>query len=58
MKLSIASKFWSSVVLTGNRSEIIGANGEVLFWSSVVLTGNRSMSYPTGHCSSFGVASF
>ena len=35
--------FWSSVVLTGNRSNARNSAGSTSFWSSVVLTGNRSI---------------
>ena len=39
-----SERFWSSAVLTGNRTAIIELSVGQVFWSSAVLTGNR-----TGH---------
>ena len=34
--------FWSSVALTGNKTEIVDAMRPPEFWSSVALTGNKT----------------
>ena len=35
-------KFWSSVTLTGNETDVLLNRAETEFWSSVTLTGNET----------------
>ena len=56
--LAGALSFWSSVVLTGNRT-IAAINGKTReFWSSVVLTGNRTRVIASPSTLGFGAVSF
>ena len=38
--------FWSSAVLTGNRTNVRPSHRKCKFWSSAVLTGNRTSKCP------------
>ena len=40
--------FWSSAVLTGNRTLTFAGIGLETFWSSAVLTGNRTVHSASG----------
>ena len=50
--------FWSSVVLTGNRTAPSIVILYTLFWSSVVLTGNRTYAHSLNDLEGFGAVSF
>ena len=38
----LAALFWSSVALTGNKTDGDLTKREIEFWSSVALTGNKT----------------
>ena len=50
--------FWSSAVLTGNRTRGYVQRLARTFWSSAVLTGNRTLRLPMFILLSFGAVPF
>mgnify|MGYP001672732534 CR=1 len=50
--------FWSSAVLTGNRTRTKDGSLKPKFWSSAVLTGNRTASSSIGDLPRFGAVPF
>ena len=53
MIVAILSSFWSSAVLTGNRTRRRRRSTQEQFWSSAVLTGNRTSRLQQWECSRF-----
>ena len=51
-------EFWSSAVLTGNRTVIRKKKQFLKFWSSAVLTGNRTRWTYQVFCPCFGAVPF
>ena len=41
----MSDRFWSSAVLTGNRTLVAQSREMLEFWSSAVLTGNRTQAW-------------
>ena len=50
--------FWSSAVLTGNRTHPVSSSRGVWFWSSAVLTGNRTLNLIARSHRGFGAVPF
>ena len=50
--------FWSSAVLTGNRTRTKDGSLKPKFWSSAVLTGNRTLNLIARSHRGFGAVPF